>query len=155
MELADNALAAVEYVGSGSITTMDPEKAGSLRRKYAVAEPTAPPPAITTSALCMPKCSVPNCRHHEKAQARSGIVQGGIAGRHQICGGPRGGGVRADRLRQRQGALRVPVAGARQDHHADARRAGRGEECAPSAGVVVRPSVAEGSPALVLRPCLS
>src|SRR5450631_2724726 len=58
MELADNALAAKEYVGSGSITTMDPEKAGSLTRKCAMAEPTAPPPAMTTSTFCMPKCTV-------------------------------------------------------------------------------------------------
>jgi len=36
MELADMRLAAKEYVGSGSITTMDPEKAGELREKYAV-----------------------------------------------------------------------------------------------------------------------
>src|ERR1700692_3174240 len=94
-----------------------------------------------------PRVKMPNCRHYEKAQTRSGTVQGGIAGGHQIRGGPRGGGVRADRLRERQGALCVPVAGARQDHHADARGTGGREKRAPPARVVVRPSAAEGSPA--------
>src|SRR3954469_20528589 len=56
MEAADSVVAACAYVGSRSITATEPVNPRSWVRKYATAEPTAAPPTITTSKVCMLIC---------------------------------------------------------------------------------------------------
>src|ERR1019366_8383991 len=79
---------------------------------------------------------------YEEAQTRSGIVQSGLARRRSICGRPQGGRVRVDRLGERQGAIRLSLARARQGHCADAGRPGRREDDSASARDLVCASIA-------------
>src|SRR5882672_3512929 len=51
---------------------------------------------------------------YEKTQARTRTIQSGVARRRSICRRPRRRRVRGDRFGKRQGAIRLPPAGARQ-----------------------------------------